>query len=608
MTVADLQARADVAIDDTWDLTAIYPTDEAWEAAIASVRADLPALAAFQGTLGAGAEQLLHAVQLEESIGERLSRIFSYAGLRKDEDNTNTAAVAAYDRAVQLSVEAGQAASFLEPEVLGLPESAIAGYLASEPRLAHYRHALEDLLRQREHVLNAEMERMLASAGEVLMAPGQIFTMLNNADMDHGTIVDEDGHETALTKGNFLRYLESRSRSVRQAAFEGMHQPYLSHRNTLAASYSASVKTDIFVARARHYESALQASLQPSNIPVAVYDNLVSVINARLPLLHRYIALRKRVLGLDELATHDLYVPIVPEVDANFTYEQGVDAVMRSLAPLGEDYLHVLRGAFDSRWVDVYENKGKTSGAYSWGVYGVHPFILMNWGGRLDDVFTLGHEVGHAMHSHYTSARQPFTYGRYTLFVAEVASTVNELLMNETLRAETSDPAFEMYLINHALEGFRGTVYRQTMFAEFERWSHELVEGGGALTPDALSDAYGELCQRYYGSDVNIGVFTPIEWARIPHFYRAFYVYQYATGMSAAAALARMILDGDTSVRNRYIEFLSGGSSKYSLDLLRDAGVDMTTEEPIQQALDVFESLLDKLEALIDASPAVAAG
>ncbi|HUG17223.1 MAG TPA: oligoendopeptidase F, partial [Thermomicrobiales bacterium] len=477
----------------------------------------------------------------------------------------------------------------------------IERYLEEEPRLAHYRHALEDLLRQRDHVLSAELEKLLAAAGEVTMASGQIFTMLNNADISHGTIADEDGNEAALTKGNYLRFMESRSRSVRQAAFEGMHQPYIDHRNTLATTFSSSVKTTIFLARARKYESALQATLLPSNIPIAVYDTLVEVVNRKLPLLHRYIALRKRVLGLDELATHDLYVPIVPEVEASYTYEQGVDVVMRSLTPLGGPYMQVLRDAFDSRWVDVYENKGKTAGAYSWGVYGVHPFILMNWGGRLDDVFTLGHEVGHAMHSHYTCARQPFTYGRYTLFVAEVASTVNELLMNETLRKESTDPAFEMYLINHALEGFRGTVYRQTMFAEFERWAHELVESGGALTPEALSNAYGELCQRYYGPEVNIGEFTPIEWARIPHFYRAFYVYQYATGMSAAAALSRMLLDGGETERARYIEFLSGGSSKYSLDLLRDAGVDMTTAEPIEQALDLFGSLVSKLEQLIDA-------
>lgn len=602
MAVAELRARADVAIDDTWDLTAIFASEEAWDAEISGVRADLPKLATFQGTLGDSAARLLDVVQLEESIGERLSRIYCYAGLRKDEDNTNTAAVAAYDRAVSLAVEAGQVASFIEPEVLSLPDGTIKRYLDEEPGLAHYRHALEDLLRQKAHVLDAEMERLLASAGEVTMAAGQIFTMLNNADISHGTIVDEDGNETALTKGNYLRFMESTSRPVRQAAFEGMHQAYVDHRNTLATTYSSSVKTDIFLARARNYDSSLQASLQPSNIPIAVYDTLVEVVNRKLPLLHRYIALRKRVLGLDDLATHDLYVPIVPEVRASYSYEEGVDIVMRSLTTLGEDYLQVLRGAFDSRWVDVYENKGKTSGAYSMGVYGVHPFILMNWGGRLDDVFTLGHEVGHAMHSHYTSSRQPFTYGRYTLFVAEVASTVNELLMNETLRRETDDPAFEMYLINHALEGFRGTVYRQTMFAEFERWAHELVESGGALTPDALSTTYGELCQRYYGPEVNIGEFTPIEWARIPHFYRAFYVYQYATGMSAAAAISRMLMDGGEEERARYIQFLSGGSSKYSLDLLRDAGVDMTTAEPIEQALGLFESLLDNLERLIDQS------
>jgi oligoendopeptidase F len=600
MLTMELRARTDVPVDDTWDLTAIYPTVEEWERAIDSVRADLPKLTAFQGTLAQGPQQLLDAVQVEESIGERLSRVYSYAGLKKDEDNTNTAAVAAYDRVVALSVEAGQAASFLEPEVLALPDGTVERYLAEEPRLERWRHALEDLLRQREHVLSAEQERLLASAGEVTMAANQIFTMLNNADMTHGTVLDETGQEATLTKGNYLRFMESRDREVRKAAFIGMHQPYIEHRNTLAATYSSSVKTDIFLARARNYASALEASLKPNNIPVAVYDNLVSVVNRRLPLMHRYLALRKRMLGLEQLETWDLYVPIVPEVDVAYNYEDGVDTVLRALAPLGDDYRHVLRSAFDSRWVDVYENKGKTSGAYSWGVYGVHPFILMNWAGRLDDVFTLGHEVGHAMHSHYTSTTQPFTYGRYTLFVAEVASTVNEMLMTEAMRKETTDRALGMYLINHALEDFRGTLYRQTMFAEFERWAHETVEAGGALTPDALSAHYGELCRRYYGPDLHVGEHTEAEWARIPHFYRAYYVYQYATGMSAAAALAKTIIEEGEPARQRYLKFLSSGSSKYSLDLLRDAGVDMTTPDPVEKALDLFESLLGELERLME--------
>jgi oligoendopeptidase F len=407
-----------------------------------------------------------------------------------------------------------------------------------------------------------------------------------------------------LTKSNYLRFMESRSRDVRRQAFQGMHQAYLDHRNTLATTYSSSVKTDIFAARARKYESALHASLEPNNIPIAVYDTLLEVVNRRLPLLHRYIALRKRVLGLDQLEVYDLYVPIVPEVEQEYSWEAGTDIVMRSLAPLGDDYRQVLGGGLDSRWVDVYENKGKTAGAYSWSVYGVHPFILMNWAGRLDDVFTLGHEVGHAMHSHFSNNTQPYTYSRYTLFLAEVASTVNELLMTEALRRETDDPSVLAYLINHALEDFRSTLFRQTMFAEFERWTHERVESGGALTPDALSERYAELCRRYYGPDVNVGEHTAIEWARVPHFYRAFYVFQYATGISAAAALAKAIVEEGEPARRRYRAFLSAGSSTYSLDILRAAGVDMTTPEPIERALDLAESLLAELEGLVDRLPA----
>lgn len=603
MVATELRSRADVPVEDTWDLSAIYRTREDWEAAIAQVRDDLPKLAALQGTMAEGAGRLLEALRLEETVGERLTRVYSYAGLRKDEDNANADALADYDRVVTLSVDASQVTSFLEPEILALPEGTVERYLAEEPELAVYRHALENLLRQREHVLSAEQERLLAAASEMAMAPGQIFTMLNNADLAYGTITDEEGHEVELTKGNYLRFMESRDREVRRQAFEAMHQAYIDHRNTLATTYASNVKAEIFYARAHRYESALQSSLQPNNIPISVYDNLVEVVNRKLPLMHRYIELRRRVLGLDQLQVYDLYVPIVPEIQAEYTFDQGVDTVLRSLAPLGDAYRQVLSAGLDSRWVDVYENKGKTSGAYSWGVHGVHPFILMNWSGRLDDVFTLGHEVGHAMHSHYSSMTQPYTYSRYTLFVAEVASTVNELLMTEAMRRETDDRAVQMYLINHALEDFRSTLYRQTMFAEFERWAHEHVEGGDALTPDMLNGKYAELSSRYYGPSVEISDYAAAEWSRVPHFYRAFYVFQYATGLSAAAALSRQIMtEGEPAVR-RYIEFLSGGSSKYSLDLLKGAGVDMTTPEPVEQALDVFEALIGELEALMENSP-----
>lgn len=602
MTVADRGTwpRADAPVEETWDLSAIYPDSTSWEADLATIRAQVPALVALRGTLDQEAGRLLAALQLEEQLGERASKAFSYAGLKRDQDNTDTQAQADYDRVVVLSVELSSAVAFLEPEILALPEGTVERYVNDEPGLEKYRHALESLLRQREHVLDAETETLLASAGELAMGPDTIFSMLNDADLEYGTITNEKGEDVTLTKANYQRFLESRDRAVRKAAFETLHHAYRAHRNTLAATYAASVKTDVFFARTRKYGSSLEASLSPNNIPIEVYDALVETVNRHLPLLHRYIALRKKVLGLDKLGVYDLYVPIVPEVEVEYAYDQAVETVLEGLSPLGADYTQALGGGLDSRWVDIYENKGKTSGAYSWGVYGVHPFILLNWSHQLRDVFTLAHEVGHAMHSHYTSAAQPYVYGRYTLFVAEVASTVNELILTEHMREQTDDKGLDMYLVNNALEDFRGTLFRQTMFAEFERWAHEQVEAGEALTPDSLSEKYAEMCRRYYGPDVEVDDFVAIEWSRIPHFYRAYYVYQYATGISAAAALSRQILEEGEPARERYRRFLSGGSSKYSLDLMNEAGVDMTTPEPIERALEMFEAWLVELEHMME--------
>lgn len=602
MTVADrgTWARADVPVEETWDLTAIYPNADAWNAALQEIRDRLPELAALRGTLGDGAGQFLKALQLEEAIGEQFSRAFSWAGLRRDQDNTDASAQADYDKVVVLSVELGSTVAFLEPEILALPEGKVEEYLAEEPALEVYRHALENLLRQREHVLDAETETLLASAGELAMAPDTIFSMLNDADLEYGTITNEDGEEVTLTKANYQRFIESRNREVRKAAFDAMHSAYRRFQNTISATYAASVKTDVFFARTRKYASSLEASLKPNNIPVSVYDALVETVNRRLPALHRYVDLRRRMLNLDSIGVYDLYVPIVPEVDQEYSYNEAVDLVLSGLQPLGSDYVRALGSGLDSRWTDIYENKGKTSGAYSWGVYGVHPYILLNWSSQLRDVFTLAHEVGHAMHSHYTFEAQPYVYGRYTLFVAEVASTVNELLLTDYMRKHTDDKLLDMYLINNALDDIRGTLFRQTKFAEFERWAHERVEAGDALTPDVLSEYYADLYRRYYGPHLEVDEHVAIEWARVPHFYRAYYVYQYATGISAAAALSRQILDEGEPARERYRTFLSGGSSRDSLDLLKDAGVDMTTPEPIDQAIDLFESLLDELEALLD--------
>jgi oligoendopeptidase F len=600
-TAADFgtRARGEVPVEDTWDLTAIYPDRAAWEAGIQQVQTLAAELAARRGTLGEGAKSLLQALALEERIGERLIKVYAWAALKNDEDTADPASQADDDRATRLYVETSSQTAFLEPEILSLPEGTVERYLAEKPGLAKYRHALERILRQREHVLDSDTETLLAGAGEIFGAPGMIFGMLNDADLEYGQIENERGEPVTLTKANFQRFIESRDRRVRRDAFSTLHAAYQRHRNMIAATYSSSVKTDVFMAKTRRYPSALEAALYPNNIPVSVYDALVEAVNANLPALHRYIALRKRALGLDRLGAYDLYVPIVPEVEAEYSYSAALDTMLGALDSLGADYVRDLGAGLDSRWADIYENKGKRSGAYSFGVFGVHPFILLNWSSKLRDVFTLAHEAGHAMHSFYTSQAQPYVYGNYTIFVAEVASTVNEILLTERLRAETDDPNLDMYLVNHALEDLRGTIFRQTMFAEFERWAHEQVEAGAALTHDALSAKYAELAGRYYGPDVEVDDYVAIEWARIPHFYRAFYVYQYATGISAAVALARKILEEGEPARQRYRKFLSGGSSNYSLDLLRDAGVDMTSPEPVAQALEMFGAWVDELERLM---------
>ncbi len=592
--------RSEVAVDDTWNLSAIFRTPEDWESAIGKIQARVPVLETLKGRVGDSSLNLLSALKVEEEIGELLSKVYAYAALKKDEDTADTEAQANADRVIVLNVEVSSALAFLEPEILEIEPETVELYIDEQPGLKKYKHALDNLLRTREHVLDSETETLLASAGELAMAPSSIFGMLNDADMRYGSIEDDEGNLVELTKANYSRFLESRKREVRRSAFEAMHDAYQKHRNTIAAAYAASVKKDVFFARTRNYGSALESALFQNNIPVEVYDNLVDAVNDHLDLQHRYFALRKELLGVDRLGVHDLYVPIVPEVEEEYSYDAAEGMVLSGLSALGSDYVSDLGAGLDSRWVDKYENQGKRSGAYSWGVYGAHPFILLNWSGQLRDVFTLAHEAGHAMHSHYTSNKQPFVYAGYTIFVAEVASTVNELLLTDTLRKNTDDKQLEMYLINNALDDLRATLFRQTQFAEFERWSHDRVEAGSALTADAMSEKYAELCAKYYGPDVDIDEFVAIEWARIPHFYRAFYVYQYATGISAAVTLSRQILHGGEAARNRYRTFLSAGSSKYSLDLLRDAGVDMTTPGPVEQALETFGHWLDELETMLE--------
>ncbi|MFY9120558.1 MAG: oligoendopeptidase F, partial [Syntrophomonadaceae bacterium] len=471
-------------------------------------------------------------------------------------------------------------------------------YEETEPELAVYAHYFDELFRQKEHILSEKEERLLAMSADLSSASNNIFTMLNNADIKFPHIRDENGQEVELTKGRYGRFMESRDRRVRQEAYEGLYSTYKGLSNTLAATLSSSVKRDIFYARARNYPSALHAALDQDNVPVDVYDQLINSVHGHLDSMYRYMKIRKKMLQVDPLYMYDIYVPLVREFDMKVPYEEAKEITLKGLKPLGDEYLSVLRQGYERRWIDVYENQGKTSGAYSWGTYNTHPYVLMNYDDKLDDLFTLAHEMGHSLHSYYSNQTQPYVYSSYSIFVAEVASTVNESLLIDHLLKNTNDPQEKMYLLNHYLEQFRGTVFRQTMFAEFEKLTHERVEAGDALTPEALGELYRELNKKYYGPDVVMDDNICVEWARIPHFYSAFYVYKYATGFSAATAIKQSILEEGQPAIDRYLDFLKSGSYDYPINLLQKAGVDLTTPEPVEKALNYFTQLLDEFEKM----------
>jgi len=593
-----LPKRQELPRQYTWNLESVYADESRWEEDFRLVKERIPRLASLSGSLDQSPQRLLDCLTLRDETSKLLERLLVYARMRKDEDNGNSRYQALADRAAMLATELSSATAFIVPEILSIPEEKLRGFLDAEPGLALYEHHLDELLRQRPHVRSTEVETLLAQSHEVSRTPDNVYTMLTNADIKFPTIVDEQGNEVELSHARYNQLRESQDRRVRRDAFVAMHRIYQGYRNTLASSLAGSVKADVFYARARNYATALEAALGPNNIPTEVYHNLIRTVNQNLPLLHRYVALRKRLMGLEELHHYDLYVPVVPEVQVETPYEEATRTVLDALAPLGEEYQSALKGGIESRWIDVYENEGKTSGAYSGGSYTTDPFVLLNYQGTLNDVFTLAHELGHSMHSYFTRKTQPYIYGDYTIFLAEVASTLNETLLTHHLLKQTTDRRLRAYLVNQQLERFRTTLFRQTMFAEFELEIHGMVERGEALTADQLSALYGDLNRRYYGDGVAPDEEISIEWARIPHFYWAFYVYQYATGLSAAAALAHQILTEDEPAVQRYIRFLKSGSSRYSIDLLRDAGVDMTTPQPVQEALGVFSESIDLMEGL----------
>lgn len=591
--------RDEIPQEFKWDLSELYPSVEDWEQAVQEVEALIPRLASYQGRLAEAAATLLEALQLSDAVGQRLSRIVAYARLNMDTDTTNQTFQALHGRAMDLATRVRTAQAYMNPEILAIDEETLRRFLAENEALRLYEHALNDIRRVKDHVLSAEVESILSQASEMARAPHTVFTMVNNADMKFPTIRDEDGAEVELTHARYIRFMKSRRRDVRQAAFKALYSAYDKQKNTIAALLNASVKKDVFYARVRRYNSALEHALDGDNIPVSVYDNLIETVRKNLHLMHRYVRLRKRALQLDELHMYDLYAPLVPDVEFKIPFAEAKELVAEGLQPLGPEYVRQLRAGMDGGWLDVYENAGKASGAYSYGIYGHHPYVLLNHQDTLDSTFTLAHEMGHAMHSYYSTSSQPFVYAHYSIFVAEVASTVNESLLMHHLLNTTTEKEKRMYLLNHYLEEFRGTVFRQTMFAEFERWTHEMAEKGQTLTPGLLMEYYGRLNEEYHGPDMVVDPEIRLEWARIPHFYRPFYVYQYATGFCAATALTRQILTEGAPAVERYLAFLRAGNSDYSLNLLRAAGVDMTTPAPIQAGMDVFAELLDELERLI---------
>lgn len=594
----NLAERSAHKIEDTWKLEDLYETDAAWEEAVAGLTKEIPRLAEFQGHLAESAAMLLEALKTKSSIEERAERIYVYANQKLHEDTRRSIYQDFSARADNLMVELGSCSAYFAPEILSIPEERIESFFREENGFAEYRQMISDLLRQKEHILPQQMEELLSRTGEFANAADDVFSMFNNADIRFGSITDEKGNMVELTHGRYGKLMESKDRRVRRDTFETYYRPYENFENTLAALYQANAKKDSFYAKVRHYDSAREASLSDSNIPVSVYDSLIEAVHEALPVFHRYVALRKKLLKVDELHMYDVYAPLVEETEQKISFEQAKEMVREGLRPLGEEYGKLLEKGFNERWIDIYENQGKRSGAYSWGAYGVHPYVLLNYNESLDHVFTLAHEMGHALHTYYSNQNQTYVNAGYRLFVAEVASTCNEALLIQDLLKKTEDKKRKAYLINDFLEQFKGTVFRQTMFAEFEKLTHEMADKGESLNAETLKALYRKLNEQYFGPDMVIDSQIDMEWARIPHFYESFYVYQYATGFSAAMALSRRILaQGEEAVKD-YRRFLSGGCSLYPIELLRIAGVDMEKPEPVKEALAVFEEFVKQMEEL----------
>ena len=603
MTDRKLNTREEADARYKWAIEDLYKDDEDCKRDYELLKSRIPELTKFRGRLGESAEVLLSMQKLSDELNQLLEKVYVYANQRLHENTDNSTYQNLASQAQGLLVELSESLSFVEPELMELPDGIIETFLDENEELLVYRQYFENIIRQKKHVLPTEQEQLLAAMGEVAESPKDIFSMFNNADIRFPEITGEDGYPVQVTHGRYMSLMQIRNRQVRKDAFEAMYGVYGDWRNTLAAMYRANVKQEAFLAKAHKYTSDLEAALDGSHIPVKVYDQLIEAVHESMPLMYRYMKLRKKLLGVEELHMYDLYVPVIEQDHSEIPFEQAKKTVLEGLAPMGEEYLHLLREGFDHGWIDVYENQGKRTGAYSWGAYGTHPYVLLNYQGTLHDVFTLAHEMGHALHSWYSDEHQPYIYAGYRIFVAEVASTCNEALLIHYLMEQSKkagDQKKTMYLMNYFLEQFRTTLFRQTMFAEFEKITHGLQEQGETLTADRLCEIYYDLNKLYFGEEICVDQEIAMEWARIPHFYTPFYVYQYATGFSAAIALSKQILEQGAPAVEQYKKFLKGGSSMYPLELLKVAGVDMEQKAPVQDALAVFAQYLDEMERLAD--------
>ena len=595
----EVKDRKDIDVKDTWNLESIYANNELWEEDYAALEKDAAEFAKLKGAIEADVSKIPAVLDAYYGLHRRLSKLSVYARMRFDQDTTDSTYQTMSAKIGSLGVKIGAASAFVEPEILSYSKEQLEAAEKENERTAYYGRKIEEMLRGQEHTLDAEKEELLAAAGDMAEAPDDIFSVLMNADMKYPDIVLEDGTHLPLTNSTYISYMESPDRAVREGAFKTLYGQIASLKNTFAAIYRGNLKQAKFYAQSRKYSSARAMYLADSNVPESVYDNLLSAVHEALPMMYRYVAVRKKVLGVDKLHMYDVYTPIVAAQNQTYEFDQAKQMVLEALKPMGEDYLSHAREGLENRWIDIYPNKGKKGGAYSWGCYDSQPFILLNYTKNLDSVFTLIHEMGHSIHSYYSRTAQDYAYSDYKIFVAEVASTCNECLLMHDLLEKTTDKEQRKYLLNHYLDSFKGTLFRQTMFAEFEKNAHEYCAQGKPLTAEALSQMYLELNQKYFGPDMEKDEEIAYEWMRIPHFYTPFYVYQYATGYSAAVALSAKILKEGKPAVDAYMSFLKGGESKDPIDLLKMAGVDMTTEKPVADALALFGELVTELETLV---------